>query len=153
MILLQLFYSVGMTAGYQEFSSTSKRGREPAQHKFEAFYHCAITSNPIGAHTDTDHTVPYGTALLRGAVPGTSRQATIVLSLRDISQQALAKAEARPYQPPKFLSSPLPALRRPHPTSPLRAASNGCRESSMPDKVNSDSLTEMIYESPRDRLY
>ena len=26
-----------------------------AQHKFEAFYYCAITSNRIGAHTDTDH--------------------------------------------------------------------------------------------------
>jgi hypothetical protein len=39
-----------------------RRG-EIAQHKFEAFYHCAITSNRIGAHTDTDHTVPYGTAL------------------------------------------------------------------------------------------
>ena len=36
-----------------------------------------------------NHTVPYGTALLGGAVPGTSCQATIVPSLRDISQQAL----------------------------------------------------------------
>jgi hypothetical protein len=66
------------------------RRREMAQHKCEAFSHCAITSNPIGAHTDTDHTVPYGTALWGGAVPGTSCQATIVLSLRDISQQAQA---------------------------------------------------------------
>ncbi|MBV8227246.1 MAG: hypothetical protein JO232_18870 [Verrucomicrobia bacterium] len=40
-----------------------------AQHKFEAFCHCAITSNRIGAHTDTDHTVPYGTALWGGAIP------------------------------------------------------------------------------------
>src|SRR6267142_1909919 len=34
--------------------------------------------------------VPYGTALLGGAVPGTSCQATIAPSLPDISQQALA---------------------------------------------------------------
>src|SRR5208337_1791187 len=45
----------------------------------------------IGAHTCTNHTVPYGTALWGGAVPGTSCQATIAPSLRDISQQALAK--------------------------------------------------------------
>ena len=32
-----------------------------------------------------NQTVPYGTALLGGAVPGTSCQATIVPSLRDIS--------------------------------------------------------------------
>jgi hypothetical protein len=44
----------------------------------------------IGAHTCTNHTVPYGTALLGGSVPGTSCQATITQSLRDISQQALA---------------------------------------------------------------
>jgi hypothetical protein len=30
-----------------------------------------------------DHTVPYGTVLSRDAYPGTSCQATIVLSLRD----------------------------------------------------------------------
>jgi hypothetical protein len=42
-------------------------------------------SHRIGAHTDTDQTVPYGTALWGGAAPGTSCQATIVLSLRDIS--------------------------------------------------------------------
>jgi hypothetical protein len=71
-----------------------RRG-EVAQHKFEAFYHCAITSNRVGAHTDTDHTVPYGTALWGGAFPGTSCQATIVLSLRDISQQALAAMETK----------------------------------------------------------
>ena len=56
----------------------------------------AITSNPIGAHTDTDNTVPYGTALWGGAAPGTSCQATIVLSLRDISQQALASLTRQP---------------------------------------------------------
>jgi len=28
---------------------------EIARHKFEAFYQCAITSDRIGAHTDTDH--------------------------------------------------------------------------------------------------
>jgi hypothetical protein len=47
-------------------------------------------SNRIDAHTDTDHTVPYGTTFWGGAAPGTSCQATIVLSLRDILQQALA---------------------------------------------------------------
>jgi hypothetical protein len=71
------------------------RRREIAQHQLEAFYHCAITSNRIDAHTDTDHTVPYGTALWGGAVPGTSCQATIVLSLRDISQQALASSSGK----------------------------------------------------------
>ena len=45
--------------------------------------------NRIGAHTCPNHTVPYGTALWGGAVPGTSCQATIAPSLRDISQQAL----------------------------------------------------------------
>src|SRR5271165_7368028 len=35
----------------------------------------------IGAHTCTNHTVPYGTALWGGAVPGTSCQATIAPSL------------------------------------------------------------------------
>src|SRR5580704_5546280 len=38
-----------------------------------------------------DHTVPYGTALLGGVFPGTSCQATITPSLRDNSQQALAR--------------------------------------------------------------
>ena len=49
------------------------------------------SNHRIGAHTRTNHTVPYGTALLGGAVPGTSCQATIAPSLRDISQQALAR--------------------------------------------------------------
>ena len=57
---------------------------EMAQHKFEAFYHCAITSDRVGAHTDTDHTVPYGTGFRGGAFPGTSCQATIGVSLRDV---------------------------------------------------------------------
>src|SRR5580704_6616902 len=35
------------------------------------------------AHTCTNHTVPYGTALWVGAVPGTSCQATIASSLWD----------------------------------------------------------------------
>src|SRR5580693_6079857 len=39
-----------------------------------------------------DHTVPYGTALLGGVFPGTSCQATIAPSPRDISQRALAIA-------------------------------------------------------------
>jgi hypothetical protein len=38
-----------------------------------------------------DHTVPYGTALLGGVFPGTSCQATIAPSLRDISQRAPAR--------------------------------------------------------------
>src|SRR5580704_12720552 len=38
-----------------------------------------------------DHTVPYGTAVLGGVFPGTSCQATIAPSLRDNSQQALAR--------------------------------------------------------------
>ena len=37
---------------------------------------------PLGPAA-SDHTVPYGTVLRRGAVPGTSWQATIGLSLRD----------------------------------------------------------------------
>jgi hypothetical protein len=37
----------------------------------------------IGAHTCTNHPVPYGTALWVGAVPGTSCLATIMLSLWD----------------------------------------------------------------------
>jgi len=37
----------------------------------------------IGAHICTNHTVPYGTALLGCTVPGTSCLATIMLSLRD----------------------------------------------------------------------
>jgi len=40
------------------------RRRKISQHTCEAFYYCAIISDRIGAHTDTDHTVPYGTALL-----------------------------------------------------------------------------------------
>ncbi|HKM58454.1 MAG TPA: hypothetical protein VJX28_06885, partial [Chthoniobacterales bacterium] len=49
------------------------------------------SNHRIGAHTCTNHTVPYGTALWGGAVPGTSCQATIAPSLRDISQQALSR--------------------------------------------------------------
>src|SRR5271166_3031540 len=48
-----------------------------------------------GAHTCTNHTVHYGTVLWGGAVPGTSCQATIAPSLRDISQQALASSPER----------------------------------------------------------
>src|SRR5271165_3435696 len=54
------------------------------------------SNHRIGAHACTNHTVPYGTALLGGAVPGTSCQATIARSLRDISQQALASDTAPP---------------------------------------------------------
>src|ERR1700722_5771433 len=41
------------------------------------------SNHRIGAHTCTNHTVPCGTALLGGAFPGTSCQATIASSLRD----------------------------------------------------------------------
>jgi hypothetical protein len=41
------------------------------------------SNHRIGAHTCTNQTVPYGTALLGGAVPGTSCQATIAPSLPD----------------------------------------------------------------------
>ena len=41
------------------------------------------SNHRIGGHTCTNQTVPYGTALLGGAVPGTSCQATIAPSLRD----------------------------------------------------------------------
>jgi hypothetical protein len=47
--------------------------------------------NPrIGAHACANQTVPYGTALLGGADPGTSCQATIGLSLRDWGQIPLS---------------------------------------------------------------
>jgi hypothetical protein len=39
----------------------------------------------LGAHAYANQTVPYGTALLGGPVPGTSCQATIALSLWDES--------------------------------------------------------------------
>jgi hypothetical protein len=48
----------------------------------------------IGPHTRTDHTVPYGTARLGRAVPGTSCQATIMQSLRDILPVALTPPHA-----------------------------------------------------------
>src|SRR5580700_6852652 len=51
------------------------------QFSYSKFRH---SNHPIGAHTCTNHTVPYGTALLGGAVPGTSCQATIAPSLRDV---------------------------------------------------------------------
>jgi hypothetical protein len=41
------------------------------------------SNHRIGAHTCTNQTVPYGTALLGCAVPGTSCLATIAPSLRD----------------------------------------------------------------------
>ena len=41
-------------------------------------------NNRIGPHTPTNHTVPYGTVRLGRVVPGTSCQATIMESLRDI---------------------------------------------------------------------
>ena len=51
-----------------------------------------------------DHTVPYGTALWGGSVPGTSCQATIAVSLRDISQQALARLSLQRRSPRRDIS-------------------------------------------------
>ena len=50
------------------------------QFSYSKFRH---SNHRIGAHTCTNHTVPYGTALLGGVFPGTSCQATIAPSLRD----------------------------------------------------------------------
>src|SRR5271165_2237404 len=71
------------------------RRPEIIQHKCFQFSYSKFrhSNHPIGAPTCTNHTVPYGTALWGGAVPGTSCQATIAPSLRDISQQALARPE------------------------------------------------------------
>src|SRR5208283_3500626 len=57
------------------------------------------SNHRIGAHTCTNHTVPYGTALWGGAVPGTSCQATIAPSLRDISQQAPVRQRSLGLEP------------------------------------------------------
>ena len=43
------------------------------------------SNHRIGAYAGANQTVPYGTALLGGAVPGTSCQATIAPSLWDKS--------------------------------------------------------------------
>ena len=51
-------------------------------------------SHRIGPYTRTDHTVPYGTARLGRVVPGTSCQATILQSLRDILPVALTAPHA-----------------------------------------------------------
>src|SRR5271166_1324002 len=63
-------------------------GQKAYKHKCFQFSYSKFrhSNHPIGAHTCTNHTVPYGTALWGGAVPGTSCQATIAPSLRDISQ-------------------------------------------------------------------
>jgi hypothetical protein len=60
-------------------------GRSQSQRYFS--WKCAPCR--IGAHICTNHTVPYGTALWVGAVPGTSCQATITLSLRDKSHSPI----------------------------------------------------------------
>jgi hypothetical protein len=44
---------------------------------------------PRRPNTCANHTVPYGTALLGGVVPGTSCQATIAPSLRDKSHSPI----------------------------------------------------------------
>jgi hypothetical protein len=60
-------------------------GRSQSQRYFS--WKCAPCR--VGAHTCTNHTVPYGTALWVGAVPGTSCLATISLSLRDKSHSPI----------------------------------------------------------------
>src|SRR5208283_5309494 len=68
--------------------------RRPESYNINCFSFVLEFCHPnyrIGAPTCANHTVPYGTALLGGAFPGTSCQATIAPSLRDISQQALAR--------------------------------------------------------------
>src|SRR5271156_6449696 len=59
----------------------------------------------IGAPTCAHHTVPYGTALLGGAFPGTSCQATIAPSLRDVLQQASCRSASVSVVPASCLSS------------------------------------------------
>jgi len=63
-----------------------------AQHKFEAFYRCAIESMRIPLLITP---YPNGTALWGRRCPGTSCQATIVPCLRDISKQALASRDVQ----------------------------------------------------------
>jgi hypothetical protein len=60
---------------------------EIIQHKFLKFCISKFrhSNHRIGSLTRTNHTVPYGTAVLDGADPGTSCQATIAPSLRDCS--------------------------------------------------------------------
>src|SRR5271165_4903829 len=79
--------------GKRPSKEPSRRVRyDRAQLVPEVFLVEMCANHRIGAHTCTNHTVPYGTAVGGGAVPGTSCQATIARSLRDISQQALANA-------------------------------------------------------------
>jgi hypothetical protein len=67
--------------------------KEPSRRVRSNSCRCA----PILELAAPDHTVPYGTVPSMDAFPGTSCQATIVLSLRDalsdISQQALARPD------------------------------------------------------------
>ena len=49
------------------------------------------SNHRIGAHACRNHTVPYGTALFWGGVPGTSCQATIAPSLRDKSHSPIER--------------------------------------------------------------
>jgi hypothetical protein len=49
------------------------------------------SNHRIGAHICTNHTVPSGTALWGGLIPGTSCQATISLSLRDKSHSPIER--------------------------------------------------------------
>src|ERR1700738_4060726 len=91
------------------------RRPEIIQHKCFQFSYSKFrhANHRIGAHTCTNHTVPYGTALWGGAIPGTSCQATIAPSLRDISQRALTRwaprLAFRPLTLALSLDSPPPA--------------------------------------------
>jgi hypothetical protein len=57
--------------------------------QFQRYFSWKCAPCLIGAHTCTNHTVPYGTALWVGAVPGTSCLAAITLSLRDKSHSPI----------------------------------------------------------------
>jgi len=82
--------------------------RRPESYNINCFSFVLEFCHPnyrIGAPTCANHTVPYGTALLGGAFPGTSCQATIAPSLRDVLPQALARCcgeiSASLYLPPE----------------------------------------------------
>jgi hypothetical protein len=69
----------------------SRRGCAPCSLRRAIYFAAEISSLQIeiGAHACANQTVPYGTALLGGAIPGTSCQATIASSLRDKSRSPI----------------------------------------------------------------
>jgi hypothetical protein len=58
--------------------------------------HLQSSNHRIGAHADANQTVPYGTALMVGAVPGTSCQAAIAPSLRDKRNRPVRERRSEP---------------------------------------------------------